>query len=109
MALDTSLCTANRRQTSRPRPAVWRSPENPGQPGFARLVTMLKDGPPKGRGYFIHAEHDYLADPEMVRSLFVGAGKNVRVQIVPGRDHVMEESPTQQTYILNAARFVSTP
>ena len=68
---------------------------------------MLKDSPPKGRGYFIHAEKDYLADTKLVQSLFGAAGDNVRLRIVPGRNHVMEETAGEQAYLLDAVRFVS--
>jgi pimeloyl-ACP methyl ester carboxylesterase len=87
----------------RGQPSAFRTPNK----GLGKVIAMLKDSPPKGRGFFIHAEKDYLANPGLVKSLFGDAGDSVRVKVVPGRDHVMEETAGEQSYLLEAVRFVS--
>jgi pimeloyl-ACP methyl ester carboxylesterase len=72
------------------------------------ILTMIKDsGAPKGRGYVIHSQRDYLANPKILLDAFEHMkGAPVELNLLPGRDHVIEETPGEQGRILDGAKFV---
>jgi pimeloyl-ACP methyl ester carboxylesterase len=78
---------------------------------ITEILGMIKDtGAPKGRGYIIHSKRDYLANPKIILDAYAQMkGAPVELNLLPGRDHVIEERPGEQRTILDGAKFVANP
>jgi pimeloyl-ACP methyl ester carboxylesterase len=72
------------------------------------ILGMIKDsGAPKGRGYIIHSQRDYLANPNIILDAYSHMkDAPVELDLLPGRDHVVEETPGEQRRILDGVKFV---
>jgi pimeloyl-ACP methyl ester carboxylesterase len=74
------------------------------------LARIAKSGAPAGRGFIIHAQKDHLADARtMVRTVArmqATAQTRVGLKFIGGKDHVIEETPSEARYILEAAAYV---
>jgi pimeloyl-ACP methyl ester carboxylesterase len=77
---------------------------------IAEVRDMIAEtGAPEGRGYFLHADKDHLANTQSILEVVAQMkrkGGAVELDLLPGRDHVIEETPGEQRRILDAARFV---
>ena len=72
-------------------------------PGLQRIMTLVnKDGAPAGRGMFLHSEKDDLADPELVKGLARKLGSTVRLKLIPGHNHLFDETAGQQQHLVDA-------
>jgi alpha-beta hydrolase superfamily lysophospholipase len=61
----------------------------------------------KGKVYVIQSEHDTLADPAVVRDFVTRLGPRAELEVVPGKNHVLEDSEVDGARILNGARWLS--
>jgi hypothetical protein len=89
----------------RGRPQAFRA-------ALADILTirkMVAAHPPKGRGYVIHTQGDYLANTKIVVDAVAAMQQQtdaVKLDLLPGRDHVVEETPGEQRRILDGVKFV---
>jgi hypothetical protein len=76
---------------------------------IARILELVDKGEgPFGKVYVIHADHDPLADPAASVKLVEKLGPaRAKLDLFPGRDHVLEESPTNQRRILAGVEWAT--
>lgn len=55
---------------------------------------------PQGRVYVLHEKDDPLADSSASVALVKAIGSRARLDLVPGKDHVLEESPSEKGLFL---------
>jgi len=74
---------------------------------IGEIVRMIDEtGAPEGRGYVIHAEHDHLASTSLMLDAVKKMGDDVKLDLVHGKDHVMEETRGEQRHVLDGAKYV---
>lgn len=74
---------------------------------IGEIVHMIDEtGAPEGRGYVIHAENDHLASTGLMLDAVKKMGDGVKLDLVRGQDHVMEETLGEQLHILDGAKHV---
>lgn len=74
---------------------------------IAEIRAMVAAHPPSGRGFAIHAAEDHLANPKLLVDTVRSMNGAVKLDLMPGHDHVMEETAGEQREILEAARHVA--
>ena len=74
---------------------------------IAEIRAMVAAHPPSGRGFAIHAAQDHLADPTLLVDTVRSMKGTVKLDLMPGHDHVMEETAGEQREILVAAKHVT--
>ncbi len=75
---------------------------------LATLKQMLAEGKgPAGKVYFIHGDQDPLADVAGTERAAKQLGDQAKAQVISSRDHILEESPSQQGHILEGMAWLT--
>jgi alpha-beta hydrolase superfamily lysophospholipase len=78
------------------------------QPDLKRVVHLAEGGVvPTGRVYIIHGEKDELADPDWSRRITQHMGDRAKLKLLPTKNHLMQEHPTDQREVLTALEWLS--
>lgn len=75
---------------------------------LARIQALIAGGQgPTGKIAIVHSESDPLASPDAAKALAQSLGGQANLTLVPGSNHVLEESPTAQRHLLDALNWLS--
>lgn len=71
------------------------------------IHAMIRRGEgPKGRIYIVHGDNDPLARPKAARDLAKRLGGSAHLNMIESGNHVFEESPSEQRYILDGMKWL---
>jgi alpha-beta hydrolase superfamily lysophospholipase len=77
-------------------------------PDIAKIQALIAAGKgPSGKVFILHEDKDPLANPAASQTLAKELGSKARLLLLPGDNHVLEQSPTEQSYFLTGIRWAS--